>query len=121
VIDPGVLRDQPDLIRASLEARGAPAELLERARETDVARRDAIAAFETLRAEQNALGKDVAAARGEDKQLMVAQAKELAERVKQAQATANDAETKAKEALWATWCATPSAPLRCLISPPVTI
>ena len=101
MIDPGVLRDQPDLIRASLEARGAPVELLERARETDVARRDAIAAFETLRAEQNALGKDVAAARGEDKQLMVAQAKELAERVKQAQATANDAEMKAKEALWA--------------------
>ena len=101
MIDPGVLRDQPDLIRASLKARGAPADLLERARETDVARRDAIAAFETLRAEQNALGKGVAAARGEDKQLMVAQAKELAERVKQAQATANDAETKAKEALWA--------------------
>jgi Seryl-tRNA synthetase len=101
VIDPGVLRDQPDLIRASLDARGESAEALARAQDLDASWREAISAFETLRAEQNAMGKEVAAASGEEKQKLVAAAKELAERVKQAQAELADSETQAKAALWA--------------------
>ena len=62
-------------------------------------RREAITAFETLRAEQNAHGKTVASASGEEKAALVAQAKDLAERVKHAQAELNDAEAIAKETL----------------------
>ena len=101
MIDPGVLRDQPDLIRASLDARGEPAEALARAQDLDAKWREAISAFEALRAEQNAMGKDVAAATGEAKQTLVATAKELAERVKKAQAELGEIETQAKTALWA--------------------
>ena len=101
MIDPGVLRDQPDLIRASLDARGESVEALTRAQERDAKWREAVSAFETLRAEQKAMGKEVAAASGEAKQKLVATAKDLAERVKQAQAELGDCETDAKAALWA--------------------
>jgi seryl-tRNA synthetase len=47
--------------------------------------------FETARAEQKALGKLVAGARGEEKAALVAQARALAERVKMAQSAADDA------------------------------
>ena len=101
MIDPGVLRDQPDLIRASLDARGQSADALTRAQDSDLKWREAISAFEKLRAEQNNLGKEVAAASGEAKQELVATAKELAQRVKQAQADLSEMETEAKAALWA--------------------
>ena len=100
MIDPSILRDQPELVAQSLQARGADAALLEQAISADQARRSAITAFEELRAEQNAHGKLVAKASGEEKAVLVDQAKALAERVKAAQAELNDAEAEAKAALY---------------------
>ncbi|MDO9591471.1 MAG: serine--tRNA ligase, partial [Microcella sp.] len=57
-------------------------------------RRAAITAFEALRAEQNAVGKTVAAAPKEQKSALVAQAQQLAAEVKTAQAAATEAETR---------------------------
>ncbi len=57
----------------------------------DAARRNAITSFENLRAEQNAFGKKVAAAKGEEKAALLAEVKELAARVKAEQATADAA------------------------------
>jgi len=93
VIDPQLLRDDPDRLRRSQEARQDSVELVDQALAADQERRSAITAFETLRAEQNAFGKTVAKAPKEEKQALVAQAQELAARVKAAQAAAGEAET----------------------------
>jgi len=101
VIDPSLLRDNPQPLVASLAARGAESSLVDRAMATDDRRRQAIAQFEALRAEQNALGKAVAQASGDEKASLVASAQELAQRVKDAQASLTEAEDEAKKALWA--------------------
>jgi seryl-tRNA synthetase len=100
VIDPTLLRDNPDLIRASLRARGDDESAVQVALDADDRRRAAISQFETLRAEQNAHGKLVAQAPKEEKAALVAQAKDLADKVKAAQAELTEAEAAAKAAIW---------------------
>jgi len=97
VIDPQLLRENPDIVRRSQRARRADAELVDAAIEADRRRREAIAAFEALRAEQNAHGKLVAAAPKEEKAALVAQAQQLAADVKSAQAVATEAEARFEE------------------------
>jgi len=97
VIDPLLLRENPDAVRASQERRGASVELVDEALAADTARRAAITSFEALRAEQNASGKRVAQAPKDEKAQLVAQAQELAARVKNAQAVASDAEVRFAE------------------------
>ena len=92
MIDPALLRDDPAAVKRSQELRGAPVADVDTAVAADVARRAAITAFETARAEQNAFGKTVAAAPKDEKAALVAQAQQLATRVKDLQAVANDAE-----------------------------
>ena len=93
VIDPQLLRDHPESVRRSQQARGASVTLVDEAIAADTARRTSIGEFENLRAEQNLFGKTVAAAPKGEKQALVAQAQVLAARVKTAQQTAQDAET----------------------------
>jgi seryl-tRNA synthetase len=94
VIDPQLLRDNPEAVRRSQEARGASVTLVDDAVAADVARRAAIGEFESLRAEQNAFGKTVASAPKDEKQALVAQAQQRAASVKAAQQAANDAESE---------------------------
>ncbi len=98
VIDPALLRENPDLVRRSQQARGNSPESVDEAIAADTARRAAINAFEALRAEQNAFGKTVAQAPKEDKPALVAQAKELSDRVKAAQGDVTAAEEAAQQA-----------------------
>lgn len=96
MIDPQILRNSPDVVRASLRARGDDESIVDRVLEADAIRRDAIATFENLRAEQNAHGKLVAQAPKDEKAALVAAAQDLAERVKaadKAQGEAGDAFT----------------------------
>jgi seryl-tRNA synthetase len=93
VIDPQLLRDNPDAVRRSQQARGASVSVVDDALAADSTRRQTIGEFETLRAEQNAFGKTVAAAPKDEKAALVATAQELAGRVKAAQQIASDAET----------------------------
>ncbi|WP_404474913.1 serine--tRNA ligase [Microbacterium aerolatum] len=99
MIDLALLRDQPDIVRRSQIARGHDAATVDAAIEADRSRRAALTAFEDLRAEQNAFGKQVAKAPKEEKAALVAQAKELADRVKQAQQDSNQAADAAASAL----------------------
>ncbi|HEY4266842.1 MAG TPA: serine--tRNA ligase [Galbitalea sp.] len=92
MIDPQFLRDNPDSVRRSQQARGASVSLVDDALVADSARRAAIGEFEGLRAEQNAFGKTVAAAPKDQKQALVAEAQVLAARVKAAQQVGADAE-----------------------------
>jgi seryl-tRNA synthetase len=94
VIDVKHLTENPDLYRASQRARGADESLVDQMLSADAARRSSIAAFEELRAEQKLFGKRVAAAQGEEKQALLAEVKELASRVKAAEAEANEAQAE---------------------------
>ena len=92
MIDPQLLRDNPETVRRSQESRGSSVALVDEAIAADANRRAKIGEFENLRAEQNAFGKTVAAAPKEEKKALVAQAQELAARVKAAQQVSQDAE-----------------------------
>jgi seryl-tRNA synthetase len=99
VIDPVLLREDPDLIKASQEARGDSVTIVDQALDADRERRSAITTFETLRAEQNAFGKVVASAPKEQKKDLVAQAQQLAARVKSAQQTVNEADERFEQTM----------------------
>ena len=100
MIDLNLLRENPDAIKASQRARLADETLVDQAVAADNAWRKALQDFEALRAEQNAFGKLVAAAPKEEKQALVAQAQELAAKVKAADAAANDASAGLDAILW---------------------
>ena len=101
MIDPQLLRDKPEIIKASLRARGADESLVDRALEADRRRRDAIAIFEKLRGEQNTFGKDVAQASGAEKDALLAQVKQLSAKVKETSAVVSEAEAQAALAMGA--------------------
>ncbi|HYF72415.1 MAG TPA: serine--tRNA ligase [Nocardioides sp.] len=94
MIDPRVLRDDPDRVRAAQAKRGLSDEVVDLALSADTERRRAIADFEAKRAEQKQLGKLIPQAQGEEKQALLAQTKTLAAEVKEAEA----AQTAAEEA-----------------------
>ncbi len=87
------------LVKRSQEARGESPDTVDAALEADRDRRAAITAFEELRAAQNVHGKKVAQAPKDEKAALVAEAKELSERVKQAQHAVTAAEEASALAL----------------------
>ena len=100
MIDPALLRENPDAIKASQRARGADESLVDAAANADVAWRKVLLEFENLRAEQNAASKLVASAPKEEKAALVASMQELSARVKAADAAAAAAQTELDEVLW---------------------
>jgi seryl-tRNA synthetase len=86
MLDLRLLRDDPEAVRASQRARGEDPDLVDRVLAADEGRRAAIVGFEGLRAEQKELGRQVAAASGEERTTLLARTKELAARVKAAEA-----------------------------------
>ena len=99
MIDLKVLRENPDLIRQSQRARGADVDLVDTAITADQQRRNAIVEFERVRAEQNALSKSIGGAKGDEKNTLLAKAKELAAAVKEADAKRAEAEAHADKIL----------------------
>lgn len=91
MIDPRLLRDDPDTLREAQRRRREPVDLIDRLVAADEDRRSAIAAFEAVRAEQKAMGKRVAQATGEEKAAALARSKELSEQVKTTEAAKKDA------------------------------
>ncbi|WNB85501.1 serine--tRNA ligase [Cellulomonas sp. ATA003] len=100
MIDLRQLRDQPDVVRASQRARGDDPALVDAALEADSRRRAALTDFEGLRAEQKALGKQVAGAQGEEKAALLVRTKQLAQDVKARGAEADAAAAALDETLW---------------------
>ncbi|WP_456844823.1 serine--tRNA ligase [Cellulomonas sp. P5_C6] len=97
MIDLRLLREDPDLVRASQVARGDDPHLVDQVLDADARRRSALTEFETLRAEQKSLGKLVAKAQGDEKHALLTRGKHLADQVKALQADADAAETVATE------------------------
>ena len=85
MIDPKLLRTDPDLVRRSQEARGDSVELVDELVSADEARRSGIATFDRLRAEQKELGRLIPKAQGDEKAGLLARTKQLAAEVKAAQ------------------------------------
>jgi seryl-tRNA synthetase len=90
VIDVKVLRVDPDRVRTSQLARGESESLVDDLIKADEARRNAIAQFEELRAEQKVLGKKVAQAAGADRTELLSRTRELADMVKKAESAQNE-------------------------------
>ena len=91
MIDPRLLRTDPDLVRRSQEARGDSVELVDELVSADEARRSGIATFDRLRAEQKELGRLIPKAQGDEKADLLARTKQLAADVKAAQEQAETA------------------------------
>jgi seryl-tRNA synthetase len=94
VIDIKFLRDQLDAVRASQRARGEDEGIVDAILRADERRRSSIAEFEALRSEQKSFGKQVAAAKGEQKAALVVAAKTTSDRVKELQTAAAAAEVE---------------------------
>jgi len=114
VIDPSILRSDPDRLRESQRRRGESVTLIDDLVVADVAKREAQQRFDELRNEQKTLGKRIGPLQGALKKaaddgaritaqaeldVLMAQAQELAEQVKAADESA-DAAGAALDALW---------------------
>jgi seryl-tRNA synthetase len=101
VIDLRELRDDPDRARASQRARGEDPALVDQALAADELRRSSGLRFDTLRAEQRELGKQIPKAAGEEKAALLARAGELAIAVKAADAEQGEAAEAAQRVMLA--------------------
>lgn len=104
MIDLHLLREDPDTVRRSQLSRGEDAALVDELLAADAARRSAIAAADTLRAEQKAVSRSVRTASPEQRPGLLDRAKDLAERVKRAES----AQLAAEAALTAAHLALPN-------------
>ncbi len=93
MIDLKLLRENPDVVRASQRARGEDPGLVDALLDADAARRAAVSSADNLRAEQKAASKKVGKASPDERPALLAAAKELADKVKAAESEQSEAET----------------------------
>ncbi|BDB45732.1 MULTISPECIES: serine--tRNA ligase [Mycobacterium] len=86
MIDLKLLREDPDAVRRSQLSRGEDPAAVDALLSADAARRAAISAADSLRAEQKTASKSVGKASPEQRPALLQRAKELAEQVKAAEA-----------------------------------
>ena len=112
MIDLKALRENPDLFRNSQKVRGEDPSVIDQLLKADDERRVAISEFESLRAEQNTLSKAVGSAKGDEKNALLENAKQLAVSVKAADSKRAEAESAAnKIALLIANLIDPAAPI----------
>jgi seryl-tRNA synthetase len=92
VIDLRLVREDPDRVRASQRLRGEDESLVDELLAADDARRAAVSRGDALRAEQKALGREVAQADAEHRPALLAKARHLADEVRAAEADQADAD-----------------------------
>lgn len=100
MIDPNLLRENPEAIKASQRARGNDEAIVDEAAQADTAWRKKLQEYETLRAEQNAAAKLVGSASKEERPALIAAGQALADKVKAALEIANAAEARLNELMW---------------------
>ena len=89
MIDVALLRDDPDVLRASLERRGLDIDL-DALADLDRQRREVRSRAESLRATQRESGKAIAKLQGDEKQAAIAEAARVSEEYKASLAEADD-------------------------------
>ncbi|MCI4011915.1 serine--tRNA ligase [Brevibacterium sp. ZH18] len=91
MIDLALLRENPDLFKASQKARGSSVDLVDEVLAADSARRSAITAYEDARADQKSFSSQIAKAPKEDKPALIAEGKEKSAKVKALQSESEEA------------------------------
>ncbi|HKJ11468.1 MAG TPA: serine--tRNA ligase [Ornithinimicrobium sp.] len=94
MIDLRLLRDDPDRVRASQRARGEDESVVDAALLADETHRASLSEYERLRAEQKSIGRQVAAASGDERSALLGQVKQTAARVKDLDRQASAAEAE---------------------------
>jgi seryl-tRNA synthetase len=110
VIDLKLLRDDPDVVRASQKARGDDPSLVDALLAADEARRAVVTRADTLRGEQKAVSQAVRSASPDERPAVLERAKALAAEVKEAEAAQAEAEAALRTALLAVPNVTAGAP-----------
>jgi seryl-tRNA synthetase len=100
VIDPNLLRENPEAIKASQRARGNDEAIVDEAAQADTTWRKKLQEYETLRAEQNAAAKLVGSASKEERPTLIAAGQVLADKVKAALEIAHATEARLNELMW---------------------
>jgi len=98
VIDLRLVREQPDLVRASQRARGADESLVDALLAADVVRREAVKRADDLRGEQKAASQAVRTATPEERPAVLERAKALAAQVKEAEEAERAADAALRQA-----------------------
>ena len=99
MLDIRFLREQPDAVRASQRSRGEDPDLVDAALKADETRRALVGQYEALRAEQKALGKQVAQASGDQKNQLLERTKQLSGEVKSAESDHRQADETLRSVL----------------------
>jgi seryl-tRNA synthetase len=98
VIDLRLLRDDPDLVRASQASRGEPADLVDALLAADADRRAAVSRADTLRAEQKTASASVRSATPDERPAILERAQALAAAVKVAEVAQAEADVALRAA-----------------------
>jgi seryl-tRNA synthetase len=98
VIDLRLLRDDPEVFRASQRLRGESTEVVDDLLRADEARRAATQRSESIRAEQKSLSKQVPRASGDERAALLTRTKELAAEVKTTEAATGAADEALRRA-----------------------
>ena len=100
MLDIQFIREHADVVKESQRKRGESVELVDEVLRADDLRRNSLKAFEAARAEQKAIGKKVAAAQDSEKATLIAQTKELAQKVAEYKAESEQATADYTTAMW---------------------
>lgn len=98
MIDLRLLREDPELFRASQRLRGESPDKVDELLRADEERRAATQRFEAVRAEQKSLGKQVAKASGDERTALLGRTKELAAEVKALETATSEADETLRRA-----------------------
>jgi seryl-tRNA synthetase len=98
VIDLRLLRENPDLVRASQRARGESESRVDELLAADELRRSTRQALDTLRAEQKQASNQMRSVQGDERAALVVRTKELSAQVKAAESAASQAEVALRQA-----------------------
>ncbi|MGY1604023.1 serine--tRNA ligase [Geodermatophilus sp. SYSU D00815] len=98
MIDLRLVREHPDVVRASQRARGADESLVDQLLAADEARRQAVGRADQLRGEQKAASQAVKKASPEERPAVLERAKALAAEVKEAEEAQRAADVALREA-----------------------
>ena len=100
MLDIQFIREHSDIVKESQRKRGESVELVDEVLRSDETRRESLKAFEAARAEQKDMGKKIATAAPEDKAKIIAQTKELSNKVAEYKDTADQAAAEYTTAMW---------------------
>ena len=100
MLDIQFIREHADVVKESQRKRGESVELVDEVLRSDEVRRSSLKEFEAARAQQKEIGKKVAAAQADEKAKLIAETKELSQKVSEYKAAADAAAEEYTTAMW---------------------